>query len=87
MTYGFGGPPPGDPPPDPDPEEPAQSVSSALLSADMKIHVWRAGELEKMGFHPDYADLMAGDRTIDLHNVQQMLRDGCNHDTAVDLLL
>lgn len=57
------------------------------MSADMKIHVWRADRLMKMGFHPDYADLMAGDRRIDLHNVQTMLQTGCSHDQAVDLLL
>jgi len=70
-----------------DPPDREDSSKTVLLDADQKIHVWRQGELEKLGFHPDYADFMAGDKTIDIHNVRNMIRDGCTHDQAVDLLL
>ncbi len=52
-----------------------------------RIERWRAEELERAGFEPSAAVLLAGRMDIDLHYAIDLLRAGCAPELALQILL
>ena len=52
-----------------------------------KIERWRAAELERAGYEPTAAALLASRGDVDLHAAIDLLRNGCTPDLALKILL
>jgi hypothetical protein len=52
-----------------------------------RIERWRAGELERAGYEPAAASLLAGRTDVDLHYAIDLLRNGCDPELALQILL
>lgn len=52
-----------------------------------RIERWRAHELERAGFEPAAAALLAGRHDVDLHRAIDLLRAGCEPELALQILL
>ncbi len=52
-----------------------------------RIARWRAGELERAGFEPAAAALLAARPDVDLHHAIDLLRNGCDPELALQILL
>jgi hypothetical protein len=57
-----------------------------LLDEEQKRISWRLDWLERLGFGPIAASVLARDRTIDLHELDKLIGRGCPHDVAVRIL-
>ncbi len=51
-----------------------------------KVLEWRQRELERAGFGPTIAHLLACDRSLDLHKAVELVKIGCPIDLAVRIL-
>jgi len=52
-----------------------------------RIVRWRAEELERAGYEPTAASLLAARNDVDLHYAIDLLRNGCAADLALQILL
>jgi hypothetical protein len=52
-----------------------------------RIERWRAGELERAGFEPAAAAVLAARFDVDLHDALDLVRAGCDHELALQILL
>ena len=52
-----------------------------------RIELWRAQELERAGFRPGDAVELGARFDIDLHEAVGLIRAGCPHDVALQILL
>jgi hypothetical protein len=52
-----------------------------------RIERWRAEELERAGFEPTAASLLAGRMDVDLHEAIDLVRRGCAPELALEILL
>jgi hypothetical protein len=52
-----------------------------------RIVRWRAEELERAGYEPTAASLLAGRNDVDLHYAIDLLRNGCAPELALQILL
>jgi len=52
-----------------------------------RVERWRAEELERAGFAPDTAQILAARSDIDLHVAARLVARGCPPDLAADILL
>jgi hypothetical protein len=52
-----------------------------------RIERWRAGELERAGFEPAAASVLAARFDVDLHDALDLVRAGCDHELALQILL
>jgi hypothetical protein len=52
-----------------------------------RIERWRAEELERAGFESSAASLLAGRNDVDLHYAIDLLRNGCQPELALQILL
>jgi predicted aconitase len=52
-----------------------------------RIELWRSQELERAGFKPADAVRLAARLDIDLHYAVELVRSGCPHDVALQILL
>lgn len=52
-----------------------------------RIVRWRAEELERVGYEPAAASLLASRADVDLHYAIDLLRNGCAPELAVQILL
>jgi hypothetical protein len=52
-----------------------------------RIERWRAAELERAGFEPAAASLLAARSDVDLHFAIDLLRNGCSPELALQILL
>ena len=52
-----------------------------------RVERWRIEELERAGYAPDTAVILAGRLDVDLHLAAKLVRDGCPPDLAADILL
>ena len=52
-----------------------------------RIELWRAQELERAGFKPADAAKLAARTDIDLHYTVELVRSGCPHEVALQILL
>jgi hypothetical protein len=67
-----------------------------MAAADLEIRVdtelerierWRAEELERAGYDRKQAALIAARHDVDLHSAVDLVRQGCPHDLALEILL
>jgi hypothetical protein len=56
-------------------------------SEDERVIAWRREQLEKAGFSPTDADLLASAPHVDLRAALALLAKGCPPRTALDILL
>ena len=52
-----------------------------------RIERWRADELERAGYEPAAAAMLAARPDVDLHYAIDLLRAGCRHELALQILL
>jgi hypothetical protein len=52
-----------------------------------RIERWRAGELERAGFEPAAAAMLAARPDVDLHHAVGLVRAGCDPELALRILL
>ena len=52
-----------------------------------RIQRWRAGELERAGYEPAAAAMLAARFDVDLHDAIALLRAGCEPELALQILL
>ena len=52
-----------------------------------RIERWRASELERVGFDASAAAILAGRHDVDLHSAIDLVRAGCRHELALEILL
>lgn len=52
-----------------------------------RIERWRAGELERAGYERSAAALLAARGDVDLHYAIDLLRNGCDPELALQILL
>ena len=74
-----------------------QETKGAMAAADLevvradgeleRIESWRAEELRRAGYDADQVAALAARHDIDLHTAVDLVRGGCPHDLALDILL
>jgi hypothetical protein len=52
-----------------------------------RVERWRAEALERAGYAPDTAVILAGRSDIDLHLAERLVQQGCPPDLAAEILL
>ena len=52
-----------------------------------RVERWRAEELERAGFAPDTAQILAARSDVDLHEAARLVARGCPPDLAAEILL
>ncbi len=52
-----------------------------------RIQRWRADELERVGFEPAAASMLAARNDVDLHHAIDLVRSGCDPELALRILL
>jgi hypothetical protein len=52
-----------------------------------RIEAWRAEELKRAGYDRRSAAKLASRHDVDLHKAIELLRRGCPHDLALNILL
>jgi hypothetical protein len=52
-----------------------------------RIERWRAGELERAGYEAAAAAVLASRPDVDLHYAIDLIRAGCQHELALQILL
>ena len=62
-------------------------VADALETELQTVERWRRDRLERAGYDPVIANLLASDHTVNLHDAIAMLRAGCTQNLAVRILL
>lgn len=65
----------------------AAAETTIIESEQERIERWRAHELERAGFEPSAASLLASRGDVDLHYAIDLLRNGCNPELALQILL
>jgi len=65
------------------------TAESPLISAREATEVfeWRRAQLQRCGFGPTAADLLAASRDVDLHRATDLLVRGCPVGLALEILL
>lgn len=53
----------------------------------IRIEQWRHEELERAGYDPESALVLAASHDVDLHGAVNLLRKGCSVDLALQILL
>ena len=51
-----------------------------------EIYSWRREQLERAGYSPAHAELLANDASVDLHQACRLLEHGCPEHTAFLIL-
>jgi len=62
-------------------------TESRRLGEDERVVLWRAEALERVGYSSVAAAALAARRDIDLHVALDLVTKGCEHETAVRILL
>jgi hypothetical protein len=52
-----------------------------------RIERWRHEELERAGYDPESALVLAASHDVDLHDAVELLKRGCSVDLALQILL
>ena len=52
-----------------------------------RIQRWRAAELERAGYEPTAASMLADRHDVDLHYAIDLVRSGCDPELALQILL
>jgi hypothetical protein len=67
--------------------EMAAAETTTTETEQERIERWRAEELERAGFEPSAASLLACRSDVDLHYAIDLLRNGCAPELALQILL
>ena len=67
-------------------EMPAAEVQTTDSELE-RVERWRAQELERAGYEPRQARLLAARHDIDLHRAVSLLERGCSPELALNILL
>ena len=72
-------------------KRPEDTMAAAELTTQEteqeRIERWRAEELERAGYEPAAASLLASRADVDLHYAIDLLRNGCQPELALQILL
>jgi hypothetical protein len=66
---------------------PAVDIDPIEETEAERVERWRAEELERAGFVPDTALILAGRADVDLHAAVALVERGCPPDLAAEILL
>ena len=65
----------------------AAELETVFVSEMDRIEQWRHEELERAGYDPESALVLAASHDVDLHDAVDLLRRGCSIDLALQILL
>jgi hypothetical protein len=65
----------------------AAELETMFSSEVDRIEQWRHGELERAGYDPESALVLAASHDVDLHDAVNLLNRGCTVDLALQILL
>lgn len=66
---------------------PAADIDLVDETESERVERWRADELERAGFAPDTAYILAARTDVDLHTAVELVERGCPADLAAEILL
>lgn len=65
----------------------AAAELTTIETEQERIERWRAEEMERAGFEPGAAALLATRSDVDLHYATDLLKNGCSPELALAILL
>jgi hypothetical protein len=65
----------------------AAELETLYVSEIERIEQWRHSELERAGYDPESALVLAASHDVDLHDAVDLLKGGCTVDLALQILL
>jgi hypothetical protein len=65
----------------------AAELDTLFTSEIDRIESWRHEELERAGYDPESALVLAASHDVDLHSAVNLLRRGCTVELALQILL
>ena len=65
----------------------AAELDTLFTSEIDRIESWRHEELERAGYDPESALVLAASHDVDLHGAVNLLRRGCTVELALQILL
>jgi hypothetical protein len=65
----------------------AAELDTLFISEIDRIESWRHEELERAGYDPESALVIAASHDVDLHAAVNLLRRGCTVELALQILL
>jgi hypothetical protein len=65
----------------------AAAEATTKTTEQERIQEWRAAELERAGYERSAAALLAARPDVDLHFAIDLIRNGCDPETALKILL
>ncbi len=65
----------------------AAELELTYFSEIERIERWRHDELERAGYDPESALVLAASHDVDLHAAVELLKRGCSVDLALQILL
>jgi hypothetical protein len=68
-------------------ESPGDALALEADRETVKLYKWRLAELERAGYDPASASLIAAELKVDLHVAIQLVKRGCSIETALRILL
>ena len=72
------------------PEEERRMTAAELKTQETeqeRIERWRCHELERAGYEASAAAVLATRHDVDLHSAIDLIRAGCRHELALEILL
>ncbi|MBA3434643.1 MAG: hypothetical protein H0U08_11185 [Actinobacteria bacterium] len=65
----------------------AAELETVFVSEMDRIEQWRHQELERAGYDPESALVLAASHDVDLHAAVDLMKRGCSIDLALQILL
>jgi hypothetical protein len=65
----------------------AAELEIVYVSEMDRIEQWRHQELERAGYDPESALVLAASHDVDLHDAVKLMKRGCTVDLALQILL
>ena len=65
----------------------AAELETLYVSEIDRIEQWRHAELQRAGYDPESALVLAASHDVDLHSAVSLLERGCTVDLALQILL
>jgi hypothetical protein len=65
----------------------AAELEVMFVTESDRVEHWRHQELERAGYDPESAIVLAASHDIDLHEAVNLLKRGCSVDLALQILL
>ncbi|MEX2612807.1 MAG: hypothetical protein WD380_04455, partial [Gaiellaceae bacterium] len=64
----------------------AAELETVFVSEMDRIEQWRHEELERAGYDPESALVLAASHDVDLHDAVDLMKRGCSIDLALQIL-